>query len=63
MQPANTDIQSIDTDEIAAIAPETVSEPIKPLFRSASITFVKEGKEVIAADGANLRIKAIGERG
>ncbi len=59
MQAAETDIQSIDTDEMSTIKPETVSEPIKPLFRSASITFVKEGKEVIAADGANLRIKAI----
>ncbi|MCY7272611.1 MAG: (2Fe-2S)-binding protein [Phormidesmis sp. CAN_BIN44] len=29
------------------------------MFRSASITFVKEGKEAIVADGANLRIKAI----
>ncbi len=59
MQPADTDIQSIGTDETAAVKPETVSDPTKPLFRSASITFVKEGKEAIVADGANLRIKAI----
>ncbi len=59
MQPADTDTQSIDTDEMSTIKPETVSEPTKPLFRSISITFVKEGKEAIAADGANLRIKAI----
>ncbi|MCY7321720.1 MAG: (2Fe-2S)-binding protein [Phormidesmis sp. CAN_BIN36] len=39
--------------------PKAVSEPTKPQFQSVSITFVKEGKEAIAADGANLRIKAI----
>ncbi|PSB18823.1 (2Fe-2S)-binding protein [Phormidesmis priestleyi ULC007] len=65
MQSADTDIQpaeniqSINPNESPAIEPETVSNPAKPLFQSVSITFVKEGKEAIASDGANLRIKAI----
>ncbi len=65
MQSADPDIQpaanpqSINPNEPSAIEPEAVSEPTKPRFQSVSITFVKEGKETIAADGANLRIKAI----
>ncbi|MBD2366026.1 2Fe-2S iron-sulfur cluster-binding protein [Leptolyngbya boryana CZ1] len=35
------------------------AEPPKPAFQSASIKFIKEDKEVVAAQGANLRIKAI----
>lgn len=52
-------LQSIDLNEPPIAEPEAVSEPTKPRFQSVSITFVKEGKEAIAADGANLRIKAI----
>ena len=52
-------LQSIDLNEPLIAEPEAVSEPTKPRFQSVSITFVKEGKEAIAADGANLRIKAI----
>jgi ferredoxin len=55
MQPADTELQAIseETEEII------VAEPPKPAFQSASIKFVKEDKEVVAAQGANLRIKAI----
>lgn len=56
MQPTDADLQSVDAP---AVEPEPTPEPPKPAFRSASINFVKEGKEVVAADGANLRIKAI----
>ncbi|MBD1846040.1 (2Fe-2S)-binding protein [Cyanobacteria bacterium FACHB-63] len=51
MQPADTDLQPVEE--------AVVQEPPKPAFQSASINFVKEGKEVVAAQGANLRIKAI----
>ncbi|GAP97327.1 2Fe-2S iron-sulfur cluster-binding protein [Leptolyngbya sp. NIES-2104] len=53
MQPTDTDIQATEPVE------EVVVEAPKPTFQSASINFVKEGKEVVAAQGANLRIKAI----
>jgi len=53
MQPADTDFQSVEPVE------EVVVEAPKPAFQSASVNFVKEGKEVVAAQGANLRIKAI----
>lgn len=51
MQPADTDLQPVEE--------AVVQESPKPAFQSASINFVKEGKEVVAAQGANLRIKAI----
>ena len=65
MQPAETDIQSpentqpIAANPIPTVESEAVSEPVKPRFQSVSITFVKEGKEALATDGSNLRIKAI----
>ena len=52
MQPADTDRQP-ETEAVV------VPEPPKPAFQSASVNFVKEGKEIVAAQGANLRIKAI----
>jgi ferredoxin len=56
MQPADTDLQAI-----SEVQPEEgrVAEPPKPAFQSASIKFIKEDKEVVAAQGANLRLKAI----
>ncbi|BAS58625.1 ferredoxin [Leptolyngbya boryana NIES-2135] len=56
MQPADTDLQAI-----SEVQPEEgmSAEPPKPAFQSASIKFIKEDKEVVAAQGANLRIKAI----
>lgn len=65
MQSADLDIQpaentqSIDPNATPTVNSETESELAKPQFKSVSITFVKEGKEAIASDGANLRIKAI----
>ncbi len=65
MQPADTNVQSPENAQpivdyqTPTVEPQTVSEPIKSRFQSASITFVKEGKEAIVADGSNLRIKAI----
>ncbi len=56
MQPADTDLQPIETEQVEEVV---VPEPLKPAFQSASINFVKEGKEVVASQGANLRIKAI----
>jgi ferredoxin len=56
MQPTDTDRQSVQT-ELESI--ETEKKAAKSGFQSASINFVKENKEVIAAEGANLRIKAI----
>lgn len=53
MQPVDTDPQSSNVE------PEVVQESRKPAFQSASINFVNEGKEVVASNGANLRIKAI----
>ena len=53
MQPADTDLQSVNVE------PEVAQEPRKPAFQSASINFIKEGKEVVASSGANLRIRAI----
>lgn len=55
MQPADTEFQAIseETEEVV------VAEPPKPAFQSASIKFIKEDKEIVAAQGANLRIKAI----
>jgi ferredoxin len=41
----------------AASTPELSVQ--KPAFLSANIKFVKEGKEVVAASGANLRFKAM----
>ncbi len=41
----------------SAASPETSVQ--KPAFLSANIKFVKEGKEVVAASGANLRFKAM----
>ncbi len=35
------------------------SPPRQGGFKSASIKFIKEGKEVFATDGANLRLKAM----
>ena len=58
VQPAEN-IPLIDPNTTPANQSEIVSIPAKPLFQSVSITFVKEGKEAIASDGANLRIKAI----
>ncbi|KAM3109477.1 2Fe-2S iron-sulfur cluster-binding protein [Phormidesmis sp. 146-33] len=57
MQPTDQDLQSVD--EIQPAIAEEASEPVKSTFKSASIQFIKENKEVMAADGANLRIKAI----
>ena len=57
MQPADMDLQPADETPSAEV--EAVPESIKQGFRSASINFVKENKEVMASDGANLRIKAI----
>lgn len=56
MQPADTNLQATEAVEPVE---EVVVEAPKPAFQSASINFVKEGKEVVAAQGANLRIKAI----
>lgn len=53
MQPADTDLQPGNAQ------PEAMQEAPKPAFQSASINFVNEGKDVVAANGANLRIKAI----
>jgi len=58
MQPADTDLQPIETESVEG-EEVVVPEPPKPAFQSASINFVKEEKEVVAAQGANLRIKAI----
>jgi ferredoxin len=56
MQPADTDLQAFSEAQPEAVA---APEPPKPAFQSASIKFVKEDKEVVASQGANLRIKAI----
>jgi ferredoxin len=52
MQPADTDLQPVNQSETIPATP-------KPAFQSASVNFVNEGKDVVAANGANLRIKAI----
>jgi ferredoxin len=57
MQPTDQDLQPVDDTQPANV--EVISEPVKPAFKAASIQFVKENKEVMATDGANLRIKAI----
>jgi ferredoxin len=57
MQPADTNLQP-ETEE-AVVEEAVIQESTKPVFQSASINFVKEGKEVVAAQGANLRMKAI----
>ncbi|NJR48490.1 MAG: (2Fe-2S)-binding protein [Leptolyngbyaceae cyanobacterium CSU_1_3] len=61
MQPTDQNlpliVDSLQVEESQSI--ESPGEPAQPGFRSASIHFVKEGKEVVAANGANLRIKAI----
>jgi ferredoxin len=57
MQPADTELQA--TEELVEPEEPVVAEPPKPAFKPVSIKFVKEDKEVVAAQGANLRIKAI----
>jgi ferredoxin len=57
MQPTDQDLQPVDDTQPTRV--EEVLEPVKPTFKAANILFVKENKEVIASDGANLRIKAI----
>jgi ferredoxin len=52
MQPTDTDLPSVNQEV-------QVEEPPKPVFQSATITFVKEDKAVFATQGANLRVKAI----
>jgi ferredoxin len=59
MQPTDTELQAISVKTEASVEEAVASEPPKPTFQSASIKFVKEGKEVVAAQGANLRMKAI----
>ncbi|MER3432168.1 MAG: (2Fe-2S)-binding protein [Leptolyngbya sp. ERB_1_1] len=63
MQPADTDLQPIETESVETESVEVeevvVPEPPKPAFQSASINFIREEKEVVVAQGANLRIKAI----
>lgn len=56
MQPADTDLQPTATESVEEVV---VPETPKPAFQSASVNFIKEGKEVVASQGANLRIKAI----
>lgn len=65
MNPADQlpDVASNQT-EGAPIASESAKTqnapaPEPPKFKSATITFVKENKEVFAVDGANLRFKAL----
>lgn len=43
----------------ASTASESETSVQKPAFLSANIKFVEEGKEVVAASGANLRFKAL----
>jgi ferredoxin len=57
MQPTDRDLQPVDDSQPAYVA--EISEPVKSAFKAVSIQFVKENKEVMATDGANLRIKAI----
>ena len=53
--------------QVDAANPPAASDPASELesasrqggFKSASIKFIKEGKEVFATDGANLRLKAM----
>lgn len=45
--------------ESSATTPAEVPQSFKPQFFMANIKFVKEGKEVTVASGANLRQKAI----
>lgn len=58
MQPADTELQAI-SEEAVETEEAVAAEPPKPAFQPTSIKFVKEDKEVVAAQGANLRIKAI----
>jgi ferredoxin len=61
MQPTDQNLPLI-VDNLQVEGSQSIESPLEPAksgFRSASINFVKEGKEVVAADGANLRIKAI----
>jgi ferredoxin len=53
-----TDQANQESMESAVTMPTDVSQP-KPQYFMANIKFVKEGKEVTAASGANLRQKAI----
>ena len=53
-----TDQANQESMESAVTMPTEVPQP-KPQYFMANIKFVKEGKEVTAASGANLRLKAI----
>jgi ferredoxin len=53
-----TDQANQESMELAVTMPTEVPQP-KPQYFMANIKFVKEGKEVTAASGANLRQKAI----
>ncbi|MGV0023851.1 2Fe-2S iron-sulfur cluster-binding protein [Phormidesmis priestleyi] len=57
MQPTDQDLQPVADPQSANV--EEILEPAQSIFKAVSIQFVKENKEVMATDGANLRIKAI----
>lgn len=55
----NPDLGAQQSNEAGsgAVSPQVEVRP--PAFRSAAIQFLKENKEAIVADGANLRLKAL----
>ena len=53
----NKDLGDSEANLVSDTAPLVEARP--PAFRSAAIKFLKENKEVIVADGANLRFKAL----
>lgn len=54
-----TDHADQQTAESSVTVPTAIPQSVKPQSFMAFIKFVKEGKEVTAASGANLRQKAI----
>jgi len=54
-----SEVEAANSPAAGDSANEPESPPRQGGFKSASIKFIKEGKEVFATDGANLRLKAM----
>jgi ferredoxin len=54
-----SDVEAENSPAASDSANEPESPPRQGGFKSASIKFIKEGKEIFATDGANLRLKAM----
>ena len=54
-----SEVEAANSPAVSDPASVPESAPRQGGFKSASIKFIKEGKEVFATDGANLRLKAL----